>query len=121
VDGKQLAAVCREHLVPSALVRVGCLRIRGGRGVRHVMAAANAYEAPFQISSRNKDNPKIGQQRTTLRQWSDSANQIRVVVEVVPRLHRTAGPYSWVSGPLSGPPHGLARNIKITTILRLDR
>jgi hypothetical protein len=38
----------------------------------------------FQISSRNRDNPKIGQQQTILRQWSDSANQIvRVAVEVV--------------------------------------
>ena len=35
---------------------------------------------------KHEDNPKIGQQRTILRQWSDSANQISgVVVEVVPR------------------------------------
>jgi hypothetical protein len=27
------------------------------------------------MNSRNKDNPKIGQQRTILRQWSASANQ----------------------------------------------
>jgi hypothetical protein len=29
----------------------------------------------IQMNSRNKDNPKIGQQRTILRQWSASANQ----------------------------------------------
>jgi hypothetical protein len=38
----------------------------------------------IQMSSRNKDNPRIGQQQTILRQCSVSANQSeRVAVEVV--------------------------------------
>jgi hypothetical protein len=40
------------------------------------------YVERIQMNSRNKDNPKIGQQRTILRKWIDSANQIvRVAVE----------------------------------------
>jgi hypothetical protein len=36
----------------------------------------------IQISSRNRDNPKIGQQQTILRQWSDSAEEARLTARV---------------------------------------